>query len=49
MFLWQVHVAGAGDFPMSKIELLKDPSPLNLRKGAELMDAEGDTQVYFFF
>ncbi|XP_047982735.1 pre-rRNA-processing protein TSR1 homolog [Salvia hispanica] len=40
-----VHVAGAGDFPLSKIELLKDPCPLNLRKGADLMDSENDIQV----
>ncbi|KAL6547710.1 hypothetical protein OROHE_009415 [Orobanche hederae] len=40
-----VHIAGAGDFPLSKIELLRDPCPLNLRKGAHQMDSENDTQV----
>ncbi|KAL3641088.1 hypothetical protein CASFOL_016056 [Castilleja foliolosa] len=37
-----VHVAGAGDFQLSKIELLKDPCPLNIRKGVDLMDSEND-------
>ncbi|KAK6131379.1 hypothetical protein DH2020_034864 [Rehmannia glutinosa] len=40
-----VHVAGAGDFQLSKIELLKDPCPLHARKGADLMDSENDVQV----
>ncbi|KAL0341101.1 UNVERIFIED_CONTAM: Pre-rRNA-processing protein T [Sesamum radiatum] len=40
-----VHVAGAGDFPLSKIELLKDPCTLNVRKGVDLMDSENDIQV----
>ncbi|KAL6544144.1 hypothetical protein OROGR_010641 [Orobanche gracilis] len=40
-----VHIAGAGDFPLSKIELLRDPCPLNLSKGADLMDSKNDTQV----
>ncbi|KAL9260891.1 Pre-rRNA-processing protein TSR1-like protein [Drosera capensis] len=35
-----VHVSGAGDFQFSKIELLKDPFPLNPRKGQYLMDAD---------
>ncbi|GAB2232460.1 hypothetical protein Droror1_Dr00011493 [Drosera rotundifolia] len=35
-----VHVSGAGDFEFSKIELLKDPFPLNPRKGQDLMDAD---------
>lgn len=45
MFLDQVHIAGAGDFQLSKIELLRDPCPLNLRKGVDLMDSENDTLV----
>ncbi|KAK6131452.1 hypothetical protein DH2020_034793 [Rehmannia glutinosa] len=40
-----VHVAGAGDFQLSKIELLKDPCPLHVKKGADLMDSENDVQV----
>ncbi|KAL8514967.1 hypothetical protein ACS0TY_013885 [Phlomoides rotata] len=40
-----VHVAGAGDFQLSKIELLKDPCPLNVRKGMDVMDSESDIQV----
>ncbi|GER26149.1 pre-rRNA-processing protein TSR1 homolog [Striga asiatica] len=40
-----VHVAGAGDFQLSKIELLKDPCPLNKRKGVDVMDSEDDVQV----
>ncbi|GAB2289290.1 hypothetical protein Dimus_023594 [Dionaea muscipula] len=35
-----VHVSGAGDFQLSKIEMLKDPFPINLRKGQDLMDAD---------
>lgn len=40
MVLDQVHVAGAGDFQLSKIELLKDPCPLNARKGEEFMESD---------
>ncbi|KAG2400763.1 uncharacterized protein HKW66_Vig0093830 [Vigna angularis] len=42
-----VHVSGAGDFQLSKIELLKDPCPLNSRKNQDLMDADevNDTEV----
>ncbi|KAL0403083.1 UNVERIFIED_CONTAM: Pre-rRNA-processing protein T [Sesamum radiatum] len=40
-----VHVAGAGDFQLSKIELLRDPCTLNVRKGVDLMDSENDIQV----
>lgn len=47
VFLRQVHVAGAGDFQLSKIELLKDPSPLNVRKGIDVMDSESDIQVCY--
>jgi len=44
---FQVHVSGAGDFQLSKIELLKDPCPLNSRKNQDLMDADEmhDTEV----
>ncbi|XP_051125554.1 uncharacterized protein LOC127247646 [Andrographis paniculata] len=40
-----VHVSGAGDFQLSKIELLKDPCALNVRKGEESMDSEDEIQV----
>ncbi|XP_073141798.1 uncharacterized protein [Henckelia pumila] len=42
-----VHVTGAGDFQLHKIELLKDPCTLNVQKGGDLMDSEGvnDVQV----
>ncbi|KAG9144431.1 hypothetical protein Leryth_022932 [Lithospermum erythrorhizon] len=39
IFLDQVHVAGAGDYQLSKIELLKDPCPLSVRKG-DSMDSD---------
>ncbi|XP_038974747.1 pre-rRNA-processing protein TSR1 homolog [Phoenix dactylifera] len=35
-----IHVAGAGDFQLSKIDVLKDPYPLNERKGCNSMDSE---------
>uniref|UniRef100_A0A5B7BVQ0 Bms1-type G domain-containing protein n=1 Tax=Davidia involucrata TaxID=16924 RepID=A0A5B7BVQ0_DAVIN len=34
-----VHVSGAGDFQLYKIELLKDPCPLNVRKEGDFMDS----------
>lgn len=42
-----VHVSGAGDFQMSKIELLKDPCLLNVKKEGDFMDADevNDSQV----
>lgn len=40
-FLDQVHVTGAGDFQLHKIELLKDPCILNVQKGGDFMDSEG--------
>ncbi|RZC05328.1 pre-rRNA-processing protein TSR1 homolog [Glycine soja] len=42
-----VHVSGAGDFQLSKIEVLKDPCPLNSKKNQDLMDADEmhDTEV----
>ncbi|GMJ10585.1 hypothetical protein like AT1G42440 [Hibiscus trionum] len=33
-----VHVSGAGDFQLSKIEIMKDPFPLNARKDHNAMD-----------
>ncbi|KAJ4702261.1 pre-rRNA-processing protein TSR1-like [Melia azedarach] len=33
-----VHVSGAGDFQLCKIENLKDPFPLNARKGRDAME-----------
>lgn len=47
----QVHISGAGDFQLSKIEILKDPFPLNARKGQDLMDSDelNDEQVSFPF
>ncbi|KAL3514858.1 hypothetical protein ACH5RR_027575 [Cinchona calisaya] len=36
----KVHVSGAGDFQLSKIELLKDPCPLNVRKGGDSLDSD---------
>ncbi|GAB2270495.1 hypothetical protein Dimus_005389, partial [Dionaea muscipula] len=35
--------SGAGDFQLSKIEMLKDPFPINPRKGQDLMDADDCT------
>lgn len=35
-----VHVSGAGDFQFDKIEVLKDPVPLNERKDPNLMDSD---------
>ncbi|KAL8172137.1 hypothetical protein V2J09_023941 [Rumex salicifolius] len=35
-----VHISGAGDFQLSKIEILKDPFPINQRKGHNMMDAD---------
>ncbi|KAM7489829.1 hypothetical protein LguiB_027313 [Lonicera macranthoides] len=42
-----VHVSGVGDFQLSKIELLQDPCPLNVRKEGDFMDADElhDVQV----
>ncbi|KAH7848301.1 hypothetical protein Vadar_000957 [Vaccinium darrowii] len=41
-----VHVSGAGDFQLCKIELLEDPCPLKARKDGDLMDADvHDVQV----
>ncbi|GAV63463.1 DUF663 domain-containing protein/AARP2CN domain-containing protein [Cephalotus follicularis] len=35
-----VHVSGAGDFQLGKIEMLKDPLQLNARKEQETMDTD---------
>ncbi|XP_045813187.1 pre-rRNA-processing protein TSR1 homolog [Trifolium pratense] len=35
-----VHVSGAGDFQLCKIEVLKDPFPLNSKKNQDLMDSD---------
>ncbi|GLT31363.1 hypothetical protein SLA2020_061050 [Shorea laevis] len=35
-----VCVSGAGDFQLSKIEILKDPFPLNARKEQDAMDSD---------
>ncbi|KAI0499326.1 hypothetical protein KFK09_020229 [Dendrobium nobile] len=35
-----VHVSGAGDFQLEKIDVLKDPMPLNERKGFNSMDSD---------
>lgn len=47
--LCQVHVSGAGDFQLSKIEVLKDPFPLNPRKRQDVMDSDDvHTEVVAF-
>lgn len=50
-FLLQVHVSGAGDYQLTKIEILKDPFPLNPRKEQDLMDADEvhDVEVNIYF
>ncbi|KAJ8538175.1 hypothetical protein K7X08_014715 [Anisodus acutangulus] len=40
-----VHITGAGDFQLSKIELLKDPCPLNVRKDLMESDEMNEAQV----
>ncbi|KAB1203555.1 hypothetical protein CJ030_MR8G015378 [Morella rubra] len=35
-----VHISGAGDYQMSKTEILKDPFPLNPRKEQDIMDSD---------
>ncbi|KAJ3697066.1 hypothetical protein LUZ61_000771 [Rhynchospora tenuis] len=35
-----VQVTGAGDFQLSKVDILKDPFPLNERRGHNLMESE---------
>uniref|UniRef100_A0A803P252 phosphoglucomutase (alpha-D-glucose-1,6-bisphosphate-dependent) n=1 Tax=Cannabis sativa TaxID=3483 RepID=A0A803P252_CANSA len=36
----KVHVSGAGDYQLCKIEILKDPYPLNARKETDIMDSD---------
>ncbi|MCH84347.1 pre-rRNA-processing TSR1-like protein, partial [Trifolium medium] len=45
-----VHVSGAGDFQLCKIEVLKDPFPLNSKKNQDLMDSDEmhDVEVWSF-
>ncbi|MFS8020286.1 putative ribosome biogenesis protein Bms1/Tsr1 [Helianthus anomalus] len=42
-----VHVSGAGDFQLGKIQLLKDPCSLSVKKDGDFMDADDvqDSQV----
>lgn len=35
-----VHVSGAGDFQLSKIDILKDPFPINEKKDRNAMDSD---------
>ncbi|KAK4854055.1 hypothetical protein QYF36_018336 [Acer negundo] len=35
-----VHVSGAGDFQLCKIEILKDPFPMNARKEKDAMESD---------
>lgn len=35
-----VHISGAGDYQLSKTEILKDPFPLNPRKEQDIMDSD---------
>jgi len=46
----QIHVSGAGDFQLQKIEILKDPNPLKLRKESDAMDSDDviDVEVLAF-
>lgn len=37
---YQVHVSGAGDFQLSKIDILKDPFPTNGKKDHNAMDSD---------
>lgn len=40
-----VHISGAGDFQLSKLELLKDPCSLNIRKGEDMMDSDDTNNI----
>ncbi|KAF5739478.1 hypothetical protein HS088_TW12G00684 [Tripterygium wilfordii] len=42
-----VHVSGAGDFQLCKIEVLRDPFPLNSRKVVDVMESDevGDVEI----
>ncbi|WOG99858.1 hypothetical protein DCAR_0519214 [Daucus carota subsp. sativus] len=35
-----VHISGAGDYQLCKVDFLQDPCPLNLRKEADIMDSD---------
>ncbi|XP_010266136.1 PREDICTED: pre-rRNA-processing protein TSR1 homolog isoform X2 [Nelumbo nucifera] len=35
-----VHVSGVGDFQLGKVDVLKDPFPLNAKKGPNFMDSD---------
>ncbi|KAK1554250.1 hypothetical protein Q3G72_009729 [Acer saccharum] len=44
-FIWKsvpfcVHVSGAGDFQLCKIEILKDPFPMNARKEKDAIESD---------
>lgn len=36
----QVHISGAGDYQLCKVDLVQDPCPLNIRKEADIMDSD---------
>ncbi|OMP03080.1 Pre-rRNA-processing protein TSR1 isoform 1 [Corchorus capsularis] len=40
-----VHVSGVGDFQLHKIEIMKDPIPLNARKERDAMDSDDIQEV----
>ncbi|XP_077210352.1 pre-rRNA-processing TSR1-like protein [Tasmannia lanceolata] len=40
-----VHISGAGDFQLSKIDILKDPFPAQGRKDKDLMDSDESYDV----
>ncbi|KAL5713847.1 hypothetical protein ACHQM5_015887 [Ranunculus cassubicifolius] len=40
-----VHVSGAGDFQLSKIDILKDPYPLNVKKDLDLMESDNSQNL----
>ncbi|KAK8947961.1 hypothetical protein KSP40_PGU013198 [Platanthera guangdongensis] len=40
-----VHVSGAGDFQFDKIDVLKDPMPLNDRKYSNSMDSDNSNYI----
>lgn len=40
-----VHISGAGDFQFDKIDVLKDPTPLNERKYCNSMDSDSPNNI----
>ncbi|KAI4389633.1 hypothetical protein MLD38_001839 [Melastoma candidum] len=40
-----VHISGVGDFQLKKIDVLKDPFPLNARKNGDAMNFEEDSHM----